>query len=115
MAQKVIDNIKVVKQDIDTPQVMADSTLSMRMRIFDDDVDTAKATPLIEIEAFETIKGQVEGKTDDVLRENAIVTIKAKFQAEIDRYIAQQTIQNKITAKAIEDNLDVSKIPKVVK
>ena len=115
MAIRVIDNIKVAKQSADTAKTKSDSTLSMRMRVFEDGADILKATPLIDVEESHIIKGQVEGKSDDVLREDAVAKIKEKFQAEIDRYVTEQLIQSKVDSVAIKDSLNVSKVIKAVK
>jgi hypothetical protein len=110
MAQKVIEVVSVAKQGIDTAKVKADSTLSMRMKIFADGVDISKAEPLINIEKSATIKGQVEGKTEETLTADKVEEIKKEFQAEIDRYIAENRILGYINTKAVSDSLDVSKM-----
>jgi len=115
MAIKVIDNVILTKQKVDTAKVKADSTLSMRMRIFEDGADITKAVPLITLETSEMVKGQVENQTDQQLVDKAVVKIKAKFQAEIDRYVAEQKLQSYVEPKAVSDSLDVSKVIKVVK
>ena len=114
MAIKVIELISLTKQDVDTTKVKANSTLVMKMKVFEDGADIAKAMPLITLEASEMVKGQVEGQTDQQLIERAVVKIKAKFQAEIDRYIAEQKLQSYVNVKAISDSLDVSKVIKAV-
>jgi hypothetical protein len=114
LAIKVIDNVILTKQDVDTAKVKANSTLSMRMQVFEDGVDTTKAVPLITLEASEMVKGQVENQTDQQLVDRAKVKIIAKFQAEIDRYVAEQKLQSYVNAKAISDSLDASKIIKAV-
>lgn len=110
MAQKVIEVVSVTKHGVDTTKVKADSTLLMRMRIFVDGVDITKAEPLINTEKSATIKGQVEGKTEETLTTNKVEEIKKEFQDEIDRYTAEKRILGYINTKAISDSLDVSKM-----
>jgi hypothetical protein len=114
MAIKVIELVSLTKQDVDTTKVKANSTLVMKMKVFEDGVDITKASPLIMLETSEMVKGQVEGQTDQQLTQRAIEKIKLKFQAEIDRYTAEQKLQSYVDVKAISDSLDTSKIVKAV-
>jgi hypothetical protein len=110
MAQKVIEVVSVKKNDVDKAKVRADSTLTMRLKVYEDGVDPAKADPLIDVVKTKIIKGQVEGKDDAQLVNQEVVKIKAEFQAEIDRYIEEKRIQSTIDVKAVSDSLDVSKV-----
>lgn len=113
MAQKVIEVVSVTKNGVDTAKVKADSTLTMRLKVFEDGVDVAKAEPLIDVVKTRTVKGQVEGETEESLTAREVKRIKEEFQAEIDRYTAEQHIQSTIDIKAMSDSLDVSKVSKI--
>jgi hypothetical protein len=113
MAQKVVEIVSVTKNGVDTAKVKADSTLSMRLRVFEDGADVARVIPLIDVTKTKTIKGQVAGETEESLTDREVKKIKEEFQAEIDRYTAEQHIQSIIDVKAISDSLDVSKVSKI--
>jgi hypothetical protein len=113
VAIKVVEVVSIAKQGIDKPKVIVDSTLTMRLKVFEDDADIAKAIPLIDVIKTKTIKGQVAGETEASLTAREVEEIKKEFQAEIDRYTAEQRIQTSIDVKAISDSLDVSKVSKI--